>query len=52
MEGTQLDIVCNDGYRVSDGSVRVTCNGQGVWEPQSPECLRKFVILAKCHHSD
>ena len=45
MEGTQLNIVCDNGYRVSDGSVNVTCNNQGHWEPQSPECLRKSIIL-------
>ena len=41
MEGTQLDIVCDSGYRVV--SVTVSCNSEGHWEPQSPECLRKLL---------
>ena len=49
MEGTQLDITCNRDYRVIDGSVTVTCNGQGHWEPQSPECLRKTIIYTNVH---
>ena len=27
----------------------MTCNGQGRWEPQSPECLRKSIILKLMH---
>ena len=44
MENTQLDITCDHGYRVADGSVTVTCSGEGRWVPQSPECLREFDI--------
>ena len=43
MEGTQLDITCDSGYRVADGSVMVTCSGEGRWQPMSPECLRKCI---------
>lgn len=39
--GTQLDIKCHSGYRLTDGHNQVHCSAEGKWVPESPECKRK-----------
>ena len=40
-QGTQLDITCDQGFRLPSGSTHVQCSDSGAWDPESPECKRK-----------